>query len=992
MEEKKPPENRFLSRSYKSNHEKTSNRSKKAIKKYKNSKSGEVAKNAVSNTVQAVENIAQSSEANSSDEAAASIESKLVKSTTKKQYAKYKNRIEKKRSNNRFNQQDKTEENIISITDKRNKNIGSNNKNRFIHRKPNSDTGRNKKESKEEALPKKQKNTESAKKKKRKQQTLKKGKELTEEASVIKDTLDGSSEESIDEGVAKAEGKIIKAAAKKDYRTYKVKKLAKNTTQVSKSSKSVLRQKNRYKLANTRAEVAKKSASNMSQKAAQKKMYQKMHHYGNSKKLSGLKKAAKKTNKSARKKLANSLKEKVVLLVKKAALSIKAALTSKVALIAGAIVIILSLLFFVAILVMAIFGGTVSEISYLMTPEEATVIQQRYAEREIEYLEMITEEAEPYIDDVNATIAYDPVGHDPHELLALMNVLFHHQMNEDEDSSFTLDDDFIDEIIEEIITARYSFSKTTEEVPRTIVIPNYTGGEDRVITTMVTLTELRSRSQSINNIIAGASFDTPESTQEFINFIAEDAREIAEENDLYASVMMAQAILETGSGSSGLSSPPHFNLFGIKGTYNGEYVDMLTEEDDGTGNRYTVRDPFRSYPSYRESMEDYARVMLEQPRPGFYSPTYKSNTSSYREATQYLQGTYATDTQYASKLNNIIEQHNLTQYDTPSDRSQNENESQQDNDERIEIEREFGGNLLALTEYERELYERTLEFRGLMGTYDFPIKNNFDWEDNIVEPFGISWSEEDQERYTTDGLTIEVPRNENVHAPVSGSVIQANSNSVHIRSEGTLVFEIENIQNVNVSRGEAVRRGSVIGRTTTDHLLLNNRTSRRFSRDSPVNPQLIYNGHNPQPVNYSTHLSQMSFVPDSGDWIRPNGGPVTSEFGPRVHPITGEVGRMHNGIDIGGGGPILASRSGTVTTVSYDSGGYGYYVVIDHGDGYRSLYAHMQPNLPVIVGEQVDQGQVVGTMGTTGSSTGIHLHFEIHKDGSPQNPRDYVDF
>jgi len=138
----------------------------------------------------------------------------------------------------------------------------------------------------------------------------------------------------------------------------------------------------------------------------------------------------------------------------------------------------------------------------------------------------------------------------------------------------------------------------------------------------------------------------------------------------------------------------------------------------------------------------------------------------------------------------------------------------------------------------------------------------------------------------------------------------------------------------------------------------------------------------------SSGSSSSSSAPSSTGWIRPSGGRLTSGFGNRTHPVYGGT-RLHAGVDFGGGGPIRASRAGTVRTASYD-GGLGYHVVIDHGDGYSSVYAHMTPGLTVAPGQQVSQGQQLGTMGTTGTSTGVHLHFEIHRNGTPVNPMSYL--
>ena len=154
----------------------------------------------------------------------------------------------------------------------------------------------------------------------------------------------------------------------------------------------------------------------------------------------------------------------------------------------------------------------------------------------------------------------------------------------------------------------------------------------------------------------------------FLDSIIPDAYKLANDNDLYASVMIAQAILESNWGASGLSAAPYYNLFGIKGTYKGEGVTFYTLEDDGSGNYYQIRDSFRDYPSYKESLNDYANKMVNGVSwdSEFYSGTWKSNTSSYKDATAALTGTYATDTRYGGKLNNLITTHGLTQYDTPA--------------------------------------------------------------------------------------------------------------------------------------------------------------------------------------------------------------------------------------------------------------------------------------------------------------------------------------
>lgn len=129
---------------------------------------------------------------------------------------------------------------------------------------------------------------------------------------------------------------------------------------------------------------------------------------------------------------------------------------------------------------------------------------------------------------------------------------------------------------------------------------------------------------------------------------------------------------------------------------------------------------------------------------------------------------------------------------------------------------------------------------------------------------------------------------------------------------------------------------------------------------------------------------------NTGGWVRPASGGVTSEFGYRIHPVHG-TRRLHAGIDLGGGGAIRAAKSGTVRSASYHPT-LGYFVVIDHGGGISTTYGHMTPGLQVAPGQSVSAGQTIGTMGTTGTSTGVHLHFEVHVNGAPVNPRGYVNF
>ena len=116
---------------------------------------------------------------------------------------------------------------------------------------------------------------------------------------------------------------------------------------------------------------------------------------------------------------------------------------------------------------------------------------------------------------------------------------------------------------------------------------------------------------------------------------------------------------------------------------------------------------------------------------------------------------------------------------------------------------------------------------------------------------------------------------------------------------------------------------------------------------------------------------------------------ISSPFGTRVHPITGVV-TTHYGVDLAAylGNPIYATRSGVVTQATYGASG-GYYVYIDHGDGFTSIYLHMTHYI-VSAGDYVEAGQVIGYCGSTGASTGPHLHFGLIYNGAYVDPTKYV--
>lgn len=167
------------------------------------------------------------------------------------------------------------------------------------------------------------------------------------------------------------------------------------------------------------------------------------------------------------------------------------------------------------------------------------------------------------------------------------------------------------------------------------------------------------------NYPANMDYKANPQTQSFIQKIADNAQSLGNKYDVFASVMIAQAILESGSGTSGLSQAPYHNLFGVKGTYKGNSVNFSTEEDRGNGQNYTIQASFRSYPSYGDSLGDYVTLIRGgiQGNNKYYEGSWRSKAKNYLKAADNLTGKYATDTSYNRKISSLIAAYHLTKYD-----------------------------------------------------------------------------------------------------------------------------------------------------------------------------------------------------------------------------------------------------------------------------------------------------------------------------------------
>lgn len=300
------------------------------------------------------------------------------------------------------------------------------------------------------------------------------------------------------------------------------------------------------------------------------------------------------------------------------------------------------------------------------------------------------------------------------------------------------------------------------------------------------------------------SFEKDETVESFIEKLGEPARKIGKEKDLYASVMLAQAVLESASGSSSLAKAPNYNLFGIKGTHNGKSVSMATQEDLGNGNMYTTQSGFRVYENYEDCFNDYATLLTEgiSGDSNYYAGALKSSAKTYQEATKFLTGRYATDTQYNKKLNGLIETYNLTQYD-----------------------KEIQGAPIT------------------NGSYKVPL-NNY----TISSPFGNRGGEFHR------GLDMAAGQGEPIYATRAGKVLKAEfhyswGNYVVIEHEDGTTALYAHQQQYLVKAGDNVSQGQVIGHvgstgnSTGAHLHLELCQDSSLSQDKLVDPQLLLFGN-----------------------------------------------------------------------------------------------------------------------------------------------------
>jgi len=218
---------------------------------------------------------------------------------------------------------------------------------------------------------------------------------------------------------------------------------------------------------------------------------------------------------------------------------------------------------------------------------------------------------------------------------------------------------------EETTETSVSEEEPEKETQRQVVVESIDLENDLLVQELPEADLTEYGEQTLAEYPAAMNFTENDGAKNFIETVGEDARKLGQEYDVFASVMIAQALLESGSGTSTLSLAPNYNLFGIKGTYQGQAVSMATQEDRGNGELYSINSAFRKYPNYAASLGDYVELLRGgiSGNDSYYKQTWRSEAKNYLRTTNALTGTYATDTTYGQKLNSIIALYHLTQYD-----------------------------------------------------------------------------------------------------------------------------------------------------------------------------------------------------------------------------------------------------------------------------------------------------------------------------------------
>lgn len=449
------------------------------------------------------------------------------------------------------------------------------------------------------------------------------------------------------------------------------------------------------------------------------------------------------------------------------------------------------------------------------------------------------------------------------------------------------------------------------------------------------------------------------SPEEFINLISAEVQRYADEYNIYASVMMAQAALQSGWGTSATAQAPNNNVMGITAGSNEQGVE------------------YRTYENIVASLKDYAELIRNGVSwdKNFYSGAWRENAATYEEATKWLTGRYAIDPNYHLKLNELIKRYNLTRFDVQTSGQvspSTESAIEKAVEKAAEKQAQGSAQLRSAKHAQRKQEAPAKEEKGASKPAESKQKPAKPAKEEVIEPKETenkvkpaekpqpqAKSEANQQSNAKSGKTYTVQPGDSL----SGIASKTNSTVTQIveSNKGLDAGNLQVGQNIVTPTKEAAKPEQQV--------------------------------ETPKPAAKPSTAQETQT--NAQGWVRPTAGVVTSRYGWRSYPLNPSRRDFHMGVDISSGtnSPVVAAKAGTVT--ASNSGynwGYGNYVDIDHGDGLMTRYAHLAPGWKASVGQKVAAGERIGTQGTTGASTGVHLHFEIHKNGKHTNPENYMKF
>ena len=412
-------------------------------------------------------------------------------------------------------------------------------------------------------------------------------------------------------------------------------------------------------------------------------------------------------------------------------------------------------------------------------------------------------------------------------------------------------------------------------------------------------------------------------------------------------------------------------------------------------------------------MQDYANLLANGTswNPNYYAGAWKSNAASYQDATAYLTGRYATDTAYSAKLNRIIAQYGLDQYDNYQLVDDEEVDTPdapvqageafhvvQPGDTLYAIAKKYGISLVDLLTLNKLTSNMIYVGDRLVLPDSVIVEGNNPDKDTDEEKAPTTPTSE----YTVvvgdtlykiaaaNGLTVGELKSLNA---LTSDTIFVGQKLLLVKTTTTAPDKTENESNNNAGQTTTQSYTVKSGDTLWSIANATNMTVAALKAANSLTSDAIYPGQVLKTVGTSAPTTGTNTgTTVTGAFIKPASGYISSPFGYRTSPINGAQ-EFHRGVDIAGNGTISAAQAGVVEVATYHYS-YGNYVVINHGKingvTIKTLYAHMQSGLSVSVGQTVSQGQKIGVMGTTGSSTGVHLHFEVQENGAVVNPMNYI--